>query len=133
MTTTTTTTRDPPRAMELCDSLARGEFATVRAETGVEFLTISRADYNRILGAVTEEQLAEKINFLHALPAFAGVPMSMIRSAAYVLSTREYARNAVVFKPAAVVPHSAHLFVEALLEAGVPPRCLQPMVMRRRV
>lgn len=72
--------------------------ATVRAETGVEFLTISRADYNRILGAVTEEQLAEKINFLHALPAFAGVPMSMIRSAAYVLSTREYARNAVVFK-----------------------------------
>jgi len=33
--------------------------------------------------------------------------------------------NAVVFKPAAVVPHSAHLFVEILLEAGVPPRCLQ--------
>lgn len=33
--------------------------------------------------------------------------------------------NAVVFKPAAVVPHSAHLFVEALLEAGVPPRCVQ--------
>jgi aldehyde dehydrogenase (NAD+) len=33
--------------------------------------------------------------------------------------------NAVVFKPAAVVPHSAHLFVEALLEAGVPPRCIQ--------
>jgi hypothetical protein len=29
----TTTTRDPPRAMELSDSLARGEFATVRAET----------------------------------------------------------------------------------------------------
>jgi len=29
----TTTTRDPPRAMELCDSLARGEFATVSAET----------------------------------------------------------------------------------------------------
>jgi len=33
--------------------------------------------------------------------------------------------NAVVFKPAAIVPHSAHLFVEALLEAGVPPSCLQ--------
>ena len=33
--------------------------------------------------------------------------------------------NAVVFKPAAAVPHSAHLFVEVLLEAGVPPRCLQ--------
>ena len=72
--------------------------ATVRAETDVEFLTISREDYNRILGAVTEEQLAEKINFLHALPAFAGVPMSMIRSAAYVLTTREYKRGAVVFK-----------------------------------
>ncbi len=72
--------------------------ATVRAETDVEFLVISRGDYNRILGAVTEEQLAEKIKFLHALPAFAGVPASMLRSAAYVLSTREYTRNAVVFK-----------------------------------
>lgn len=33
--------------------------------------------------------------------------------------------NAVVFKPSGDVPHSAHLFVEALLEAGVPPSCLQ--------
>jgi len=33
--------------------------------------------------------------------------------------------NAVVFKPAEDVPHSAHLFVEILLEAGVPPACVQ--------
>jgi aldehyde dehydrogenase (NAD+) len=33
--------------------------------------------------------------------------------------------NAVVFKPAEDVPHSAHLFVELLLEAGVPPKCVQ--------
>ncbi|MDP2480449.1 MAG: aldehyde dehydrogenase family protein [Candidatus Palauibacterales bacterium] len=33
--------------------------------------------------------------------------------------------NAVVFKPAEDVPHSAHLFAEVLLEAGVPPECLQ--------
>ena len=33
--------------------------------------------------------------------------------------------NAVVFKPSEDVPHSAHLFVEILLEAGVPPRCVQ--------
>ena len=62
--------------------------ATVRAETDVEFLVISREDYNTILGAVTEDQLAEKIDFLIALPAFAGVPLSMIRSVAYVLTTR---------------------------------------------
>lgn len=72
--------------------------ATVRAETDVEFLVISREDYNTILGAVTEEQLAEKIDFLIALPAFAGVPLSMIRSVAYVLTTREFDRNAVVFR-----------------------------------
>ena len=72
--------------------------ATVRAETDVEFLVISREDYNTILGAVTEEQLAEKIDFLLALPAFAGVPLSMIRSVAYVLTTREFDRNAVVFR-----------------------------------
>ena len=72
--------------------------ATVRAETDVEFLVISREDYNTILGAVTEEQLAEKIDFLIALPAFAGVPLSMIRSVAYVLTTFEFDRNAVVFR-----------------------------------
>jgi aldehyde dehydrogenase (NAD+) len=33
--------------------------------------------------------------------------------------------NAVVFKPAEDVPHSANLFVEILLEAGVPAACVQ--------
>ncbi|HKK28061.1 MAG TPA: aldehyde dehydrogenase family protein [Gemmatimonadota bacterium] len=33
--------------------------------------------------------------------------------------------NAVVFKPAEDVPRSADLFVEILLEAGVPPECVQ--------
>ncbi|MGH7541576.1 MAG: aldehyde dehydrogenase family protein, partial [Gemmatimonadota bacterium] len=33
--------------------------------------------------------------------------------------------NTVVFKPSEDVPHSAHLFVEILLEAGLPPACLQ--------
>lgn len=33
--------------------------------------------------------------------------------------------NAVVFKPSEDVPHSAHLFVELLLEAGVTPRAVQ--------
>lgn len=33
--------------------------------------------------------------------------------------------NTVVFKPSEDVPHSAHLFVEILLEAGLPPACVQ--------
>lgn len=33
--------------------------------------------------------------------------------------------NGVVFKPAEDVPHSGHLFVEVLVEAGVPPECVQ--------
>ncbi|HSM06371.1 MAG TPA: aldehyde dehydrogenase family protein [Longimicrobiales bacterium] len=33
--------------------------------------------------------------------------------------------NAVVFKPAEDVPHTGHLFVEVLLEAGVPPEVVQ--------
>jgi len=33
--------------------------------------------------------------------------------------------NAVIFKPAEDVPHSAHLFVEALLDAGLPPETIQ--------
>jgi alpha-ketoglutaric semialdehyde dehydrogenase len=33
--------------------------------------------------------------------------------------------NAVIFKPAEDVPHTAHLLVEVLLEAGLPPEVLQ--------
>ncbi|MGH7528893.1 MAG: aldehyde dehydrogenase family protein [Gemmatimonadales bacterium] len=33
--------------------------------------------------------------------------------------------NAVIFKPAEDVPHSGHLLVEVLLEAGVPPEVVQ--------
>ncbi|MDT8341399.1 MAG: aldehyde dehydrogenase family protein [Longimicrobiales bacterium] len=33
--------------------------------------------------------------------------------------------NSVVFKPAEDVPHTAHLFVETLLEAGIPPEVVQ--------
>src|SRR5947208_11126870 len=33
--------------------------------------------------------------------------------------------NAVIFKPAEDVPHSAHLLVEILLEAGLPPEVVQ--------
>ncbi len=33
--------------------------------------------------------------------------------------------NSVVFKPAEDVPHTGHLFVEILLEAGVPPNVVQ--------
>lgn len=33
--------------------------------------------------------------------------------------------NAVVFKPAEDVPHTGHVFVEILLEAGVPPEVIQ--------
>src|SRR5207247_1333430 len=33
--------------------------------------------------------------------------------------------NAVIFKPAEDVPHTAHLLVEILLEAGLPPAVVQ--------
>src|SRR5437870_11871485 len=33
--------------------------------------------------------------------------------------------NAVIFKPAEDVPHTAHLLVEVLLEAGLPPEVVQ--------
>ncbi|WP_420439184.1 aldehyde dehydrogenase family protein [Candidatus Palauibacter sp.] len=33
--------------------------------------------------------------------------------------------NSIVYKPSEDVPHSAHRFVEILLEAGLPPECVQ--------
>ncbi len=33
--------------------------------------------------------------------------------------------NSIIYKPSEDVPHSAHRFVEILLEAGLPPECVQ--------
>ena len=33
--------------------------------------------------------------------------------------------NSIIYKPSEDVPHSAHRFVEVLLEAGLPPECVQ--------
>ena len=35
--------------------------------------------------------------------------------------------NSIIYKPSEDVPHSAHRFVEILLEAGLPPECVQLM------
>lgn len=72
--------------------------ATINAKDDSEFLTIFRDDYNRILGAVSEHELADKVNLLRRLPAFRNVPLSMVRSVAYVMSTRDYPRNALVLR-----------------------------------
>lgn len=72
--------------------------ATITAKDDSEFLTIFRDDYNRILGAVSEHELADKVNLLRRLPAFRNVPLSMVRSVAYVMSTRDYPRNALVLR-----------------------------------
>jgi CRP-like cAMP-binding protein len=72
--------------------------ATVVAAESTEFLTIGREDYHRILGTANEESLAEKVACLARLPAFASTPTNMLRSVAYVASTREYPRNALIVK-----------------------------------
>ena len=72
--------------------------ASIIAKDDSEFLTIFRDDYSRILGAVSEHELADKVNLLRGLPAFRNVPHSMVRSVAYVMSTRDYARNALVLR-----------------------------------
>ena len=47
---------------------------------------------------MSEHELADKVNLLRGLPAFRNVPHSMVRSVAYVMSTRDYARNALVLR-----------------------------------
>ena len=70
--------------------------ASIVAREDSEFLTIDRKDYNSILRDVNESQISEKVNFLREMNLFKNVAFSTVQSVAYVLSTRDYPRNAII-------------------------------------
>ena len=72
--------------------------ASIVTRDDCEFLTIGRDDYNGILRDVSESAISEKVTFLKELSLFKTVPYSTVQSVAYVLTVRDYPRNAVVVK-----------------------------------
>jgi|AntAceMinimDraft_5_1070358.scaffolds.fasta_scaffold12695_1 CRP-like cAMP-binding protein len=51
-----------------------------------------------ILRSVNEIQIADKVTFMCELPLFKNVPYATVQSVAYVLTVRDYPRNAVVVR-----------------------------------
>src|SRR5712692_8929329 len=122
------------RKRSIAEAMTR-EMGKVVAETGgdvqegIDTAYYAATEGRRLFGHVVPSELADKsamsfrrpigiaglitpFNFPLAIPTWKTFPALLCG-------------NAVIFKPAEDVPHTAHLLVEILLEAGLPPDVIQ--------
>ncbi len=122
------------RKAAIADAMTR-EMGKVLAETGgdvqegIDTAYYAATEGRRLFGHVVPSELANKwamsyrrpigiaglvtpFNFPLAIPTWKAFPALLCG-------------NAVILKPSEDVPHTAHLLVEILLEAGLPPEAIQ--------
>jgi aldehyde dehydrogenase (NAD+) len=111
------------------------EMGKVLAETrgdvqeGIDTAFYAASEGRRLFGRVVPSELRNKWAMAYRRPiGIAGLitpfnfPMAIPTWKMFPALT---CGNAVIFKPAEDVPHTAHLLVEILVEAGLPPEVLQ--------
>jgi aldehyde dehydrogenase (NAD+) len=122
------------RKEELAQAMTR-EMGKVLEETrgdvqeAIDTAYYAEGEGRRLFGKTVPSELPDKWAMTHRRPI--GVvgcitPFNFpVAIPSWKLFPALLSGNAVVFKPAEDTPHCGHLFVEILLEAGVPPECVQ--------
>jgi len=124
--------------VERKDAIARAmtrEMGKVVAETGgdvqegIDTAFYAATEGRRLFGRVVPSELRSKWAMSYRRPiGVAGLitPFNFpLAIPTWKMFPALLCGNAVVFKPAEDVPHTAHLLVEVLLEAGLPPEVVQ--------
>src|SRR3989442_1295908 len=124
--------------VERKDVIARAmtrEMGKVLAETGgdvqegIDTAFYAATEGRRLFGRVVPSELRNKWAMSYRRPiGIAGLitPFNFpLAIPTWKMFPALLCGNAVIFKPAEDVPHTAHLLVEVLLEAGLPPEVLQ--------
>src|SRR6266536_4454525 len=124
--------------VERKDDIARAmtrEMGKVVAETGgdvqegIDTAFYAATEGRRLFGRVVPSELRNKWAMSYRRPiGIAGLitPFNFpLAIPTWKMFPALLCGNAVVFKPAEDVPHTAHLLVEILLEAGLPPEVIQ--------
>jgi len=126
------------RLVERKDDMARAmtrEMGKVVAETGgdvqegIDTAFYAATEGRRLFGRVVPSELRSKWAMSYRRPiGIAGLitPFNFpLAIPTWKMFPALLCGNAVIFKPAEDVPHTAHLLVEVLLEAGLPPEVVQ--------
>src|SRR5437899_1810905 len=124
--------------VERKDAIARAmtrEMGKVVAETrgdvqeGIDTAFYAATEGRRLFGRVVPSELRNKWAMSYRRPiGIAGLitPFNFpLAIPTWKMFPALLCGNAVIFKPAEDVPHTAHLLVEILLEAGLPPEVVQ--------
>jgi len=124
--------------VERKDVIARAmtrEMGKVLAETGgdvqegIDTAFYAATEGRRLFGRVVPSELRNKWAMSYRRPiGIAGLitPFNFpLAIPTWKMFPALLCGNAVIFKPAEDVPHTAHLLVEVLLEAGLPPEVVQ--------
>ena len=99
------------------------------AQEGIDTAFYAASEGRRLFGRVVPSELRNKWAMSYRRPiGVAGIitpfnfPMAI---PTWKMFPALVCGNAVIFKPAEDVPHTGHLLVEVLLEAGLPPEVIQ--------
>jgi len=118
--------------VERKDDIARAmtrEMGKVVVQEGIDTAFYAATEGRRLFGRVVPSELRNKWAMSYRRPiGIAGLitPFNFpLAIPTWKMFPALLCGNAVIFKPAEDVPHTAHLLVEVLLEAGLPPEVVQ--------
>ncbi len=122
------------RKEEIARAMTR-EMGKVLTETrgdvqeGIDTAYYAATEGRRLFGRVVPSELRNKWAMSYRRPIGVAALITPFNFPLAIPSWKMFPAllcgNAVVFKPAEDVPHTAHLLVEVLLEAGLPPEVVQ--------
>jgi CRP-like cAMP-binding protein len=83
---------------ELALESSKPRQASVKCKVNSHFLTLEKADYNRMIAKVVRDKRNNVVTFLKTLPIFSGITKGSLAKLTYNFKEKEFFKNQVVYK-----------------------------------